>query len=196
MPPFRREAAPETREHSCGATDKLVCFAGPFALGRVNTRSKCFFGVRSDHWGGEVTNDPIQLRRSDDLPDTEDAFLQAVGRRVRDARHKSGLSSMEVVEKVGCSKGWLYGIESGTQNFTIQMFRRLLQTLRVEFSEIFATGGELHDKAAMERLHTIASRTVLQAGAAAHALAEVRALSDELRVLTEDISARPKISQP
>ena len=135
-----------------------------------------------------MNNNPETSRRGDDLPGSEDEFLQAIGRRVRDARHKSGLSPLQVIEKVGCSKGWLYGIEAGTQNFTIQMFRRLLQILGVEFSEIFATESEVHEKAVKERMREIASRTVLQAGAASHALAEVRALSDELRVLTEDMS--------
>ena len=118
-----------------------------------------------------------------------DEFFRAVGRRVREARQKSGLTPLEVIERAGVSKGWLYGVEAGQHNFTIHMFYRLLQVLGVEFSDIFVSDEQAQTKVLKERLHSIASRTVLQAGAAAHALYEIRSLSDELRVLTEDAAS-------
>ena len=143
-----------------------------------------------------MTNIPIPDRDDPLSYNKGDEFFQAIGRRVREARHKSGLTPLEVIEKAEISKGWLYGVEAGQQNFTILMFRRLLRVLGAEFSDIFVSDDQAQNKILKEKLHSIASRTVLQAGAATHALSEIRSLSDELRILTDGSASPGKPRSP
>ena len=132
-----------------------------------------------------MIHDPEPFPGGDDLPDEPDEFMVEIGRRIREARQKSKIGVPELCEKVGCGKGWIYGVETGRQNFQISTFRRLLKVLGVEFRDVVIRESEVGDRVPNKRLHEIASRSVLQLSAAAQVLNEVRALNEKLLALTD-----------
>ena len=123
-----------------------------------------------------MTND-LRQSLSDDMPDPNDALLQSIGARLRQARLKAGLSVVEICTLVGCSKRWVYAIEEGQQNFTIQTFRKLLKALNLEFQDVLATDEDDEKKRSTQKLHEIASRMALQVNDVVHSVAELRALT-------------------
>ena len=132
-----------------------------------------------------MIHDPELLPGGEDLPDEPDEFFVEMGRRIREARQKAKISVPDICERVGCSKGWVYGVETGRQNFQIFTFRRLLTVLGLEFRDVVVRESEVGERVPNERLHAMASRAVLQLGAAAQVIGEVRELNEKLRALTE-----------
>jgi len=118
-------------------------------------------------------------------PLKEDPFLKSVGLRVRKARQRSGLTPLQVIERAGVSKAWLYMVETGLSNFTIEGLRRLLTVLGADLKEVFVSDWEIDDHSLRNRVSTLATQASQEAGAALNALTELRATLDELARVTK-----------
>src|SRR5690606_32294915 len=62
-------------------------------------------------------------------PDDEDAFLEALGRRVRDRRDEAHLTRKRLAELSGLSERYLAQLESGDGNISILLIRRVAEAL-------------------------------------------------------------------
>ena len=56
----------------------------------------------------------------------------ALGRAVRDARRRQGLTQRNVAEKAGIGQPTVSNVERGTQGVTLDTLLRILSTLRLE----------------------------------------------------------------
>ena len=59
------------------------------------------------------------------------------GRRLRDARDKSGMSQLELAKSVGLARTSITNIEKGRQNFTLHMAYQLAHEVGVPISILF-----------------------------------------------------------
>ena len=57
---------------------------------------------------------------------------KALGRAVRDARRRQGLTQRNVAEKAGIGQPTVSNVERGTQSVTLDTLLRILSTLRLE----------------------------------------------------------------
>lgn len=62
--------------------------------------------------------------------------LQKVGKRLKDARSRIGLTQLEVSEKAGISVNYYSRIERGEVNQSLETFEAITQVLRVKSSDI------------------------------------------------------------
>ncbi|MDO9712823.1 helix-turn-helix domain-containing protein [Paracraurococcus lichenis] len=91
-----------------------------------------------------------------------DPLLQAIGSRIREARKRAGLTGSQLAETIGTNKTWIYSIEDGRQNVTIQGLRRLLRALGLEIQEVMPSGPDLSEEMArVRRLHNTSSALIL-----------------------------------
>ena len=127
-----------------------------------------------------MAKDPASQRRQDDMPDN-DALLQAIGDRVQKLRVKAGLSGQDLATKAGVSMSWLYQVEGGTQNFTIQAFRRLVAALDVNVEDVLYSAFVSHRTMTLDRFNELSAKALAQVGVAARALSEVRSLAEEIQ---------------
>jgi len=65
-----------------------------------------------------------------------DELLVAIGDRVKRLRTEAGLTQKAVGEAAGVSAAYIYLVETGGQNITITVFRRLATALGVSFDEL------------------------------------------------------------
>lgn len=66
---------------------------------------------------------------SPSLSDRERHLLAQLGRRIRDARKKAGLSAMEMAGRVTVSRQTIHAVESGSPSTTIGTYLRVLDVL-------------------------------------------------------------------
>jgi transcriptional regulator with XRE-family HTH domain len=132
-----------------------------------------------------MAKDPASQRRQDDLPDN-DALLQAIGTRIQQLRIKSGLNGKQLAEKAGVSISWLYQVEGGTQNFTIQAIRRLVAVLDANIEDVFYTAFVSQRTTTLDKLNELSSKVVTQLGVASRALSEARALAEDIKDRTTE----------
>ena len=134
--------------------------------------------------------------RSDDEGEDSaepDALFVEMGRRIRAARMAKNLIVDDVSEAIGVSKGWIYGVELGRQNFQIFLFRRLLTFLGLELRDVFALESEVSERVPSPRLNAMASKTAAQLATASKALNDARELLSQMQALTEpDASHTPQ----
>lgn len=107
-----------------------------------------------------------------------DHFLQAIGVRIRDARKRAGLTGQQLADAVGTTKTWIYSVEEGKQNVTIQGLRRLLRALGLELQEVLPSGPDLSKETArLQRLHQTSAVLILQLAPLLDELRELQALT-------------------
>lgn len=107
-----------------------------------------------------------------------DEFLQAIGSKIREARTRAGLTGAQVAEAIGAAKTWVYAVEDGQQNFTIQALLRLLKALELDIRDVLPTTPDLGaETARIRRLHHLSSSIILMSGDLTHLLSELRALT-------------------
>ena len=107
-----------------------------------------------------------------------DQFLRTIGARVREARKRAGLTGQQLAETIGTTKTWIYSVEEGRQNVTIQGLRRLLRALGLDIREVVSTGADLpQDAARLRRLHQTSSALILLLGPVLDELRELKALT-------------------
>lgn len=117
-------------------------------------------------------------RASEQARAEPDEFLQAIGSRIREARTRAGLTGAQVASTIGAAKTWVYAVEDGQQNFTIQALRRLLRALDLDIHDVLPSTPSLSDEASrLQRLHQTSSTLILQLGDVLHELRELRALT-------------------
>lgn len=56
-----------------------------------------------------------------------DSGRKLLGQQLKTLRESSGLSIKDLAEKLKCSRAWIYDVEHGRKNFTIDEYERLLQ---------------------------------------------------------------------
>src|SRR4051812_18258799 len=110
-----------------------------------------------------------------------DPLLQAIGSRIREARKRAGLTGPQLAEAIGTNKTWIYSIEEGRQNVTIQGLRRLLRALGLEIQEIMPSGPDLSEEMArVRRLHQTSSALILLLAPVLDELREMQAATGAL----------------
>jgi transcriptional regulator with XRE-family HTH domain len=129
--------------------------------------------------GGErLTMTRRPTRASEQAQAEPDEFLQAVGSRIREARTKAGLTGAEVAEAIGAAKTWVYAVEDGQQNFTIQGLRRLLRALNLDIRDVLPSTPDLAaETARMRHLHQVSSAILMQLGHLTQLLKELQSLT-------------------
>lgn len=60
-----------------------------------------------------------------------DPFLDAIGQRIKAARGQAGLHQKQLGAAIGTSQAWVFLVEDGQQNLTIQSLRRVAEALHV-----------------------------------------------------------------
>ena len=107
-----------------------------------------------------------------------DEFLLALGGRIRQARTQAGLSGQQLATAASTTKTWVYAVEDGKQNVTIQGLRRLLRALNLEIQDILPPGPDLATETVrIQRLHQASSVLILQLTPLLEALRELQALT-------------------
>ncbi|WP_205963677.1 helix-turn-helix transcriptional regulator [Roseicella aquatilis] len=104
-----------------------------------------------------------------------DQFLRGLGSRIREARKQAGLTGPELAEKVGTTRTWIYSVEEGRQNVTIQGLRRLLRALGLELQEVLPAGDLAKDLAKVRRVHQASAALILLLGSLLEDLQELHA---------------------
>ena len=70
------------------------------------------------------------------LEDTRDAFLSALGERVRALRHRRGMTRKRLAEAAGVSERHLANLETGQGNASVMLLRDLARALASSIGEI------------------------------------------------------------
>ena len=125
---------------------------------------------------------------SEEIDAGKDLLLVEMGRRCREARKRLNINAEKISEEIGCSVGWIYGVESGRLNFQIAIFRRLLAALQLEFHAVVARDSEVLDKVPNARLNATAGDAMAQLRTASQALSKARDLVETLQALTDQNS--------
>jgi transcriptional regulator with XRE-family HTH domain len=66
------------------------------------------------------------------------AFLEAVGRRVRQRREAQNLTQQELGERCGLHRTFIGSVERGERNVAVLNLRAIAVALRVPLAELFA----------------------------------------------------------
>lgn len=80
---------------------------------------------------------------------TEQEFLSALGRRVRELRNRRGMTRKMVARESDVSERHLAQLESGEGNVSIVLLRRIARALSVSLADLFAP--EVAEEAAVEK---------------------------------------------
>lgn len=56
----------------------------------------------------------------------DDSGRKLLGQQLKVLRESSGLTHKQLAEKLQCSRAWIYDVEEGRKNFTIDEYERLL----------------------------------------------------------------------
>lgn len=72
----------------------------------------------------------------------EDDFLSSLGKRVREARNRRGMTRKMVAREADVSERHLAQLEAGEGNISIVLLRRIAAALHVSLVEFFAPGAE------------------------------------------------------
>ena len=67
---------------------------------------------------------------------SHEAYLIALGEKIKSQRKSFGLSQKQFAEQLGVNRGTIIRIESGTQNSTIQMLLSISEVLRTEIGDL------------------------------------------------------------
>jgi len=65
--------------------------------------------------------------------------LEKVGKRIQDARKKAHLSQVQLAEKLNISVSHMSDIETGSTNFSIDIFMRITEVLQVSADHLLRT---------------------------------------------------------
>lgn len=79
---------------------------------------------------------------------TDEAFLQSVGRAVVVARTESNVSQEALAAMLGTSRAYLSSIELGKRNVSIGVINNLAKVLNYRASDLVAKAEELLDRKA------------------------------------------------
>lgn len=121
---------------------------------------------------------PKRSKVPDAAARVRDAFLDAVGEKIKAARARAGLTQKELAEAVGTGQSWVYAIEDGQQNLQLGSLRRLAQVLGTTVRDLMPdeTGtGVAPD--AVEQAGETADKAIEQAGEVLRALYKIQALT-------------------
>lgn len=119
-----------------------------------------------------------QSKAPDGAKAEPDRLLQTIGARVREARKQAGLTGQQLAEAIGTTKTWIYSVEEGRQNVTLQGLRRLLRALGLDLHEVVSTGPDLpQETARLRRLHQTSSALILLLGPVLDELRELKTLT-------------------
>ena len=76
---------------------------------------------------------------------------QAVGKRIKIVRQRSGLTQDQLAEQVGLSSKYISGIERGVENPTMEILIRLANVLAVEPYDLFLFGESEESEKALRK---------------------------------------------
>ncbi|MGE0799849.1 MAG: helix-turn-helix domain-containing protein [Lautropia sp.] len=65
-------------------------------------------------------------------------FLIALGRRVRHARHRVGITRRQLAERSGVSERYLAQVETGSGNISVLLIRRIARALDAAVGQLLA----------------------------------------------------------
>ncbi len=71
------------------------------------------------------------------MPKYDDDFLKWFGSRLREIRHKKGLSQEELAELAGIDRTYVGGVERGERNLSILSVKRFSDALGINVSNLF-----------------------------------------------------------
>lgn len=69
-----------------------------------------------------------------------DPMLVEIGARIKQIRSAGGMTQKDLGERAGVSPAYIYIVETGGQNITITVFRRLAEALGVPMASLLAIG--------------------------------------------------------
>lgn len=119
-----------------------------------------------------------QPKASDRARAEPDHFLKALGANIKQARLQAGLTGAQLAAAAGTTKTWVYAVEEGKQNVTIQGLRRLLAALGLGIHDVLPSGPDLtREVERMRRLHQTATVLILQLAPLLDELRELQALT-------------------
>jgi transcriptional regulator with XRE-family HTH domain len=72
-------------------------------------------------------------------------LVQLLGRNVRDARRRQGLSQEELAHEAGMKRSYLSDLERGTRNPTVRALGRLADALKLEPAALLNRPGGADD---------------------------------------------------
>ncbi|MDX1434651.1 MAG: helix-turn-helix domain-containing protein, partial [Gammaproteobacteria bacterium] len=83
-----------------------------------------------------ASSDPTQTRQDSVRAGEDAAFLERLGRRVRDARGRRGLSRKLLARAANVSERYLAQLETGQGNVSILLLRSIAAALELDLEEI------------------------------------------------------------
>lgn len=98
------------------------------------------------------------MNQSAAQPSPRDAFLSALGERVRTLRARHGLSRKALALSAGVSERHLANLESGQGNASVMLLRQLAFALRTSIGELVGESGAAADPARTGRIALIGLR--------------------------------------
>jgi HTH-type transcriptional regulator / antitoxin HipB len=91
-----------------------------------------------------------------------DAYLAALGERVRDVRKAAGLTQKQLAEAIGVAPSYVTTVETGGQNLTVWSLAKLAEALGMEASRFLpAAEGPLggYTPGGIEEIRAVLDRT-------------------------------------
>ncbi|MFQ4138026.1 helix-turn-helix domain-containing protein [Nodosilinea sp. PGN35] len=71
------------------------------------------------------------------MPKHDDDFLRWFGSRLREIRHKKGLSQEELAELAGIDRTYVGGVERGERNLSLLNVKRISDALGINVKDLF-----------------------------------------------------------
>lgn len=71
-----------------------------------------------------------------------DPLLDAIGQRIKAARGQAGLHQKQLAAAIGTSQMWVFLVEDGQQNLTVQSLRRVAEALHVSVRSLIPDEAE------------------------------------------------------
>lgn len=101
------------------------------------------------------------------LPQDDQAYLQQLGARVRDARTRHGLSRKALAAKSGVSERYLAQLESGQGNISILLLRQVAAALDTPLTELLGErdGHPIELTLLVQYLEKLSPKKLIQAKA-------------------------------
>jgi len=67
---------------------------------------------------------------------------EQVGRRIKDARTRQGLTAQEFANRIGAARSTIYGWESGSSLPESKYFKAIREVLRISIDELFGLSDD------------------------------------------------------
>lgn len=64
-------------------------------------------------------------------------FFKMIGKNIRRYRRSQKMTQFELAELCNIHQGYISNIEKGKRNFSLQLFKRIADSLEVNYSELF-----------------------------------------------------------